>query len=56
MRVERGAIAIALSNPHYIGVIVECDKDGKIMERKSIICDGRLIAEKIRKSWREIDL
>lgn len=54
MRVTKGAVAIALSNPHYIGVIVECDERGNMTERKTIICDGTLVAEKVRKSWREL--
>ena len=53
MRVGRGVVAIALSNPHFIGVIVECDERGNVTERKSIICDGRLVAEKVKKSWKE---
>ena len=46
-------LTIALSNPHQLGTIIECDAEGNITEKKTIICDGVLAAVKVKRSWKE---
>lgn len=51
---KRSALTLALSHPNTLGKIVECDRDGNVRERKTLLCDGKLIAVKVGKSWIEI--
>lgn len=53
-RRKRSALTLALSHSNTLGKIVECDKDGKIKEQKTLLCDGKLIAVKVGKNWREL--
>lgn len=51
---KQSALTIALSSPNTVGRIIECDASGNITERKTLLCDGKLIAVKQGKSWKEI--
>lgn len=51
MRSNTTPITVALSRPNTIGRIVECSPDGDIRERKTLMCDGKLVAVKVGKSW-----
>lgn len=54
MKRKRSALTIALSHPNTLGRIVECSVDGKVTEKKTLLCDGKLIAVKEGKRWREL--
>ena len=54
MKRKRSMLTLALSHPNTLGKIVECSDDGKVTEKKTLLCDGKLIAVKQGKSWKEI--
>ena len=54
MKRKRSTLTLALSNPNTLGKIIECDRDGNITERKTLLCDGKLIAVKEGKRWKEL--